>query len=88
MKLVVESSELEFPRTFVGYPTVASVVIDNTGRMALPIGAETTAPFALEGEVREIEPGSNRDLPIRFAPESPGIYRVPLDGSPTMNRKS
>lgn len=83
-ELVLESQVVEFPRTFVGYPTTANLLVDNTGLVPLPLVAEPPPPFSVEKSPVQVPAGGDRPIPIRFDPPEPGRFqarmRVVLDG--------
>lgn len=68
---VTAPTALEFPRTFVGHPTVATLPVTNDGRVPYEATLEASPPFHVEPRTTLPAPGT-REVPVRFEPAGPG----------------
>jgi outer membrane protein assembly factor BamB len=74
--LEVRPVELEFPRTFVGYPTTATLTIVNGGRARSTYEAATSDPFSLREEGSQPIGGTAKEtVVVTFTPPRAGAYR-------------
>lgn len=83
-ELVVDRTPIEFPRTFVGFPTTADLVVRNTGRTRLSMELAISGPYSMENGRPSIPGGGNVGLPVTFLPgragSHPGILHVTIAG--------
>lgn len=77
-KLRVLEDVLEFPRTFVGYPTHAELLVDNSGRASLQMGLEVPEPFAVDKAEQSIGAGGGHRIRIGFSPTEVGTYHTTM----------
>lgn len=73
-ELKIASRVVEFPRTFVGYPTQADLVVHNTGRATLVLALEPPAQFTVGKREWRIPAGDGHRIPIGFSPLTPGSH--------------
>lgn len=83
-ELVIDQSIIEFPRTFVGYPTKADFVVKNTGFTRLSMQLAITGPYSMENGRPSIHGGAKEGLPVTFDPgragRHEGVLSVTIDG--------
>ncbi|MBI5543451.1 MAG: hypothetical protein HY901_06150 [Deltaproteobacteria bacterium] len=63
---------LQFPRTFVGYPTELPLELHDLGRTRLQAEIVIEAPFSVSTTEVELSPGAPLVLAITFAPQAAG----------------
>jgi hypothetical protein len=89
----LSTAALHFGRTYVGFPGVQSLVLQNRGRSDRRVSFTSTPPFEVEGEVT-VAGGSQRAVEVKFNPLSAadavgtlavsseqGTVEVALDGT-------
>lgn len=69
---VLPEEAVEFPRTYVGYPTTAIATVENTGRAPADLAVSVDGPFQLAPPPGRIPGAGAVDLFLSFAPEAPG----------------
>lgn len=75
-RLEVRPAQLEFDRTFVGYPSTARLVVVNGGRVRSSFEATTSAPFSVRPEGTQTVGGtSEEEILVVFSPKHPGIHQ-------------
>ncbi|HEY3448788.1 MAG TPA: PQQ-binding-like beta-propeller repeat protein [Myxococcales bacterium] len=77
-KLVVEPASLQFPRTFLGYPTRLTLEARNAGRVPLHVDLASGAPFAAEPASVDLESAGAAVVTVTFAPTAAGRFETSL----------
>ena len=70
----LDQTVIEFPRTFIGYPTTEYLVVRNTGFSTIPIEIALEGPFSMRSGRENVPGGGGLSLPITFVPSAPRIY--------------
>lgn len=76
--IVFGADRVQFPMTVVGYSSLSSVEVRNTGRFTRTVKLTTKPPFTLRTATWELPGGSSVRAEITFAPEVPGSIELPL----------
>ena len=71
----LEQKVIEFPRTFIGYPTQRELYVRNTGFTDIPIELALEGPFSMRSGRENVKGGAVLALPITFVPSSPRLYQ-------------
>lgn len=69
----VEQSIIEFPPTWIGYPTEEKLIVINTGRTTLRITLAIEGPFMMQSGTATLLGGEN-PLAVRFVPRTAGEH--------------
>src|SRR5207249_8770236 len=77
-EVAVSPARLEFPTTWVGYPTHAALTLRNTARGERRVPVSVEAPFAIAESELVLAGGESRELDVAFAPDAPGHFEAAL----------
>lgn len=73
-ELQIANGSIEFPNTWVGFPTEAHLIVNNTGRATLRLSIEISEPFSVTRTEVAISAGDGHKIPILFNPGVPGRH--------------
>jgi hypothetical protein len=72
--LALGADRVVFPRTFVGYPTKATLELRNEGTPVRVAELQASTPFAAEAGPVELAGGSSVQVTLTFAPQTAGDF--------------
>lgn len=80
-EIVLGTDRVVFPMTVVGYSSLSSVEVRNTGRYTRTVTLETAAPFQLRRPTFDLPGGSSVRAEITFHPTAPGSVELALSAA-------
>ncbi|MFN7130488.1 MAG: hypothetical protein ACK4N5_00300, partial [Myxococcales bacterium] len=73
-EVAVEPAELTFEHTWVGHPSTATLLLQNTGRSPQAVAITIDGPFQISEAPTELAGAARHELRVTFAPPEAGSF--------------